>query len=533
MSGGAALRAAWEAAQKPAGGLRAAFDASQPKPTGIHAEYASGNLAKRMARENANDADALDAESPSYTEQALGGIASLARDIPGAEAAQAGVRALTRGQSYTDALGDIRGAEDSAPSIETPKYLPNINARTINRIIGGTVAAAALPKVIGGRVISPAMQAATMGGLSGALQATPMSLKDRAIDTGVGAAVGGTVGKVADAGTNAVRSLVAPSLGKQFIARKAAMGAADAANYGAAEAEAAAAGGTSPAIQKALAEPDIAPYVKAVRESRTLSGSDDATVLREAYKMMSDRQGVLSRAMNVTDDVKNGTRLGNADIGAAKNALLTAAEAPTPLGRPIVETAQSPKPSLRDALKNFQDRQTAAYTRSAGTTEQQMARRALERHQTADALTPITGEPPEEIAPGVMPSLRQANQVHAEFMGQQDAQTAGSKAAKSVMAGKQPGDKNLGARSTEGFLSGIPGMSPEEADAALGGVLGRGQDAAHLSPNPFTLFGVAPAAAKTAKLTPLLQALEQQRGGAPIPVDLLRAFIAGEGHPTP
>ena len=47
----------------------------------------------------------------------LGGIASIAKDIPGAEAAQAGARSFFRGQPYAEALGDIRGAEESAPAL--------------------------------------------------------------------------------------------------------------------------------------------------------------------------------------------------------------------------------------------------------------------------------------------------------------------------------------------------------------------------------------------------------------------------------
>ncbi len=40
----------------------------------FHAEYASGRLAKRMAVENANARDQLEAETPGYGEQIAGGL---------------------------------------------------------------------------------------------------------------------------------------------------------------------------------------------------------------------------------------------------------------------------------------------------------------------------------------------------------------------------------------------------------------------------------------------------------------------------
>lgn len=115
---------------------------------------------------------------PTYAQQALGGIASLARDIPGAEAAQAGVRALVRRQPYREALSDIRGAEDSAPGV----------VRNANRFIGGGIASAVLP---GGA----AAKGAQYGALTGALSSDPNSgVESRAIGAGAGAVTGALAG---------------------------------------------------------------------------------------------------------------------------------------------------------------------------------------------------------------------------------------------------------------------------------------------------------------------------------------------------
>lgn len=129
---------------------------------------------------NLPDHDAPEIE-PTYAQQALGGIASLVRDIPGAEAAQAGVRALVRRQPYREALSDIRGAEDSAPSV----------VRNGNRLLGGGIAAAVLP---GG----PALKGAQYGALTGALSSDPNSgLESRGIQAGTGAVAGALVGRYA------------------------------------------------------------------------------------------------------------------------------------------------------------------------------------------------------------------------------------------------------------------------------------------------------------------------------------------------
>jgi hypothetical protein len=135
----------------------------------------------------------------------LGTLGALGRDIPGVEAAQAGVRSVGRtlankvglpveAENYQQALANIHGLEDAAPKAAT---IPA-------RLAGGTVAAMALP---GG----PAMQGARYGILSGLLNSDPNSdLKNRIDQAGVQGTVGAIAGKAADLGGTAIRAKFAP-----------------------------------------------------------------------------------------------------------------------------------------------------------------------------------------------------------------------------------------------------------------------------------------------------------------------------------
>jgi hypothetical protein len=445
--GTAAFDRLWEdGSQKKAGDALDALWDGAPKHD-FHAEFKSGKLAKRMARENANDADAADAATPSYGAQVAGGLASLAKDIPGAEAVQAGARALVRGQSYRDALNDIRGAENDAPTA----------VRRLNRVAGATVAAAAMPSTL-----APARAAAAYGAAQGALQANPNAgLKDRATDAAIGGVVGGAVGKLGDAVTNALRAKFAPSLAKNMLQRRAAMRSADTFNYDKAASEGWVNGGTSADVQNALNHPTVAPFAERIRTSPEWQGADDATVLREAYKLLSDRQSALGKGLATTDDIANGTRLNAEEVTAAKKVMQNAAD-------------------------------------------------------------------------GIMPSFRAANEAHATAMGEQEALRRGSLLARVLARGTQVGEKGLTRTSPEAFRASVPRMTTEEAKAALEGLLSRTGDYVRggaLTVNPIKGFGIPQVAAKTARITPFLQMLEERTGGAPLKVQSLRALIAGEGHP--
>lgn len=136
-------------------------------------------------------------------------IANVSRDIPGAEAAQAGVRALVRGQSYREALQDIRGGTDElSPAIAIP-----------SRFAGTALAAAAMPG------LTAARQAMAFGALSGATEANPdIGVGERAARTAGGAVLGGLTAKGAEVVGTLGRAFAKPRLtgrsGIEFGARK-------------------------------------------------------------------------------------------------------------------------------------------------------------------------------------------------------------------------------------------------------------------------------------------------------------------------
>lgn len=300
------------------------------------------DLAKRNAAmphpEDMEDPD------PTYAQQALGGIASMARDIPGLEAAQAGARALVRGQSYTDSLADIRSAEDAAP-----KWV-----RRGNRLAGASVAAAATGKLPGATTI--ARQGAIYGGLSGALKADPVSGQNRFGSAVLDATIGAIIPKVLQGAGTAVRTALAPSLGKTALTRTAEMEAADAVNYGAAarEGNISATQALPPDVQTMMNEPDIAPFIKEVRSSRTMQGANPAAIIRKAYELMTERQQLLKRQSITSGDYKAGSELEAADLAAAKRRVLNASDNIMPSLRPAVY-AHAAREGERDAFNAAAD----------------------------------------------------------------------------------------------------------------------------------------------------------------------------------
>lgn len=136
---------------------------------------------------------------PGIGTKTLGALAALDRDIPGAEAAQAGIRSVIRGQSYEQARNDIRGAEDAAPLAAT---LPA-------RLLGGGLSAAA-----GGRALGLGAKGAGVlyGGLAGLGDSAPMSKDDRVGNTIAGAAIGGLAGAAGQKAAGIGRRVMAPVL---------------------------------------------------------------------------------------------------------------------------------------------------------------------------------------------------------------------------------------------------------------------------------------------------------------------------------
>jgi hypothetical protein len=313
----------------------------------LHAEYKSGALAKRMqaanARDQANLADEQ-ASTPSVPAQVLqraaGAVLSDVQAIPGAERAEA---ALGAAGSHIPGLTPAGGPLDYAQSLAALRgqtaEIPAA-ARVAGQLATGGLAAAALPAGVF-TAISPAASGAIAGGLQGALSADQESMPQRVWETAKDAALGGLVGKALDLGATAVRAKMAPSLGENALARKAALQQASGTAYGQAAIEGQnAVMNQDPALQKlsdALDNPMVKPYADAVRSSAEFADADAPTVAQKAYQLMSERQRTLgARALSDPTNFKAGTSLDLGDIQAAKSALLDGTDAVMPSFRQAI-----------------------------------------------------------------------------------------------------------------------------------------------------------------------------------------------------
>ncbi len=273
---------------------------------------APANMAKIRERQNANERDMAEAETPSYGTQVLGGIAALAHGIPGAEALQATIRSKVRGQSYREAYQDIHGAAEDNPG------------STVASIAGSGPLAAVLPG-------SPALAGAAVGAAGQALDANPdQSLLERAGKTAIGAAVGGALGKGADMAVTWARSIRAPQAATDIIKRIADRKKEATALYDKAIAEGV---GKTPttAVKKFLNQPDIAEIVQGLQSLRPFQKTQptDPKMLDGIYKVLSDREKTILKGLAQTEPGKpNLGRFAGEDIAMAKEGLLTALETP-------------------------------------------------------------------------------------------------------------------------------------------------------------------------------------------------------------
>lgn len=280
------------------------------------------------------DFEALKSAPGSFLPWLAGGVApaaalalTAAQGVPGMESLEAAAGSL--GSKFTKhpmTFGESRDVlrERSA------ELLPS-EIRTTAKIMGSGLA---LPLVAG---LTPLKAGAAIGGADQALSADDMSMGTRLARTAAGAAAGGAAGKVVETGVLAARAGLSPNPGASALARQDAMGVADNAAYGAAEREAAAAGGSHPAIANALNQPTVAPFAKAVRQTEQFANADDATILAETYKLMSETQRRLGRTMVNSEDYRAGSSLQKAELVIAKKNLLDAADNIMPGFRKAVE----------------------------------------------------------------------------------------------------------------------------------------------------------------------------------------------------
>lgn len=199
------------------------------------------------------------------------------------------------------------------------------------------------------RVAARGVNAGVTGGLFGASAADVRGAGlPEGATSGAGAGVAvdaglGLLGTVGRAGQTVRRVAFARPLDEAAFAMNDAMRAADAALYGATNAEARALG-TTPEIRAVLESQTVKPFADRIRASETFSGLNDAEVLLEAYKGMSAAQRRAGKSIEGTADFLHDIELRNADIGKAKRRMLDAVSIPD-------EAGNIPLPSALPAIR--------------------------------------------------------------------------------------------------------------------------------------------------------------------------------------
>lgn len=311
-------------------------------------------------------------------------------------------RAATQGATF--GFGDELGLTDRAKenAFKTAHPVADFIAKLGGGAVAPIAAMVAAPEALAGAG-GAALIGGTAGLLSGAGEADG-SLADRAKGAAVGGllgAAGGTGAHYLAKGAGAVGSAIADAVRPERAVARAAQGLIDptvAANL--AKVNAIAPGGASIAAAGVPAEGTgtsrFLPMLRGVGRNPEAGADAEASFLSQQNALKSSRDALGAKMDAVTGRVPV-----TADVRAAIDEvgeILSASKRPAlklevaPEVPPAMETAQSPAPSLRDALANFRDRATAAYTRNSGTVEQRMARQALERHGAESVLSPpITG----------------------------------------------------------------------------------------------------------------------------------------------
>lgn len=448
-------------------------------PNQIHRDFQSGALQKRNARANANDQDELAAE-PGYVDRFATNLLNTGQGIPGVEAIEAGAGSLgsklTKSpQSYGQALATLRQNTNQLPALQ----------KVGEKVAGSMALLPFLPA-------SPIRAGAAVGAADAGLGADPdQSLLERGGKAALGGAVGGAAGKVAETAITGIGSMIGSSSASNLLAKQAARAKSAADMYGAALAEGQGKAAT-PAIQAFLAEPDIAETVRGLQTLRQYRdvAPESPEMLHAIYKDLSDQASGIKRGLASPTPARANTRqAAGVDVGMAKSDLLDALRAPGPSVQ-RVETAQSAAPSLRDAIDAFQQRSGEAARRVEGTLLQQnrspfvgqrvelsptqlATRNALERHGAENVVSPsLSGAPPTELGPSVMPSYANAVQDYANRSAEIDALRRGQDLAKGLTSKGLSSGKSLDRTTPEAFQQWAAGASQPEIEAASEGLLG-------------------------------------------------------------
>lgn len=463
----------------------------------------------------------------------LSHMTNVGRGLAGGRAVIAGSEAMFNNLSgKPDTFAAARDRQDAdTDRIGGPASL-------VEHLIGGIPAAMMLP----GGAAKTAWQAVKLGAKAGAglgaadaaLSADDLSLEDRAVNTAKGGAAGALAGgalgagaRVFDKGSELVglakRIKSAKPFGEVAHEIDDNITAATRANYGQAEAEGVAAGGSSPELTKALEHPLIKPYADIVRESHGGKNASDAQVAQQAYKLISRQRGGFKRQMAEKYDAKIDMQAEDLKEAASILKAATARKGVATTVIPAPETAQSPAPDIRTALREHQARPGIAAARREGTVAQQKAREGLERHGAENIVSPsLRGAPTEQVieteTPGVMPSFPKAVSEKARMEGEREAFNTIGDATPRLARGAPVSSKKVLKQSSEAIKRLVGKMSPEEAQKGLAALYGRSKPEIKIkAPNASStsfLGNLVQPATRLNRLSPVENMLNKQAGNA-------------------
>ncbi len=122
----------------------------------------------------------------------------------------------------------------------------------------------------------------------------------------------------------------------------------------------------------------------------------------------------------------------------------------------------------------------------------------------------------------LMPSFRPAVAAHADLAGQNEAMQQAADATGRIARGAQTPGRKLATQSPEAFGRSLQAMSPEDAQAALGGILGRTQQRIGLNP--------IKALRQANRISPFVdKATAVANGGMPSITDVIRSLGVTSG----
>lgn len=276
-------------------------------------------------------------------------IANVSRDIPGAEAAQAAVRSAVLGQTYREALQDIRGATEALPAaVQLP-----------TRLAGGTLAALAMPGQTAAR------QAMAYGAAAGLTEASPDIGVGERVARGAGQALlGGGLAKAGEVATTVARATRAPSRASQMLGQARARDVA------------------AEPLYKQFRELGPLPETDELKEIMKLP------VIRRAIATVKSESPTLQKLQNTDARILDAVykRIGKKafasktgfETGEARTALLDAIDnASGGMYRPAVETFRQGSAELTAIQRGSRALQRAA-SPSGGTTQQAAMRESPE-----------------------------------------------------------------------------------------------------------------------------------------------------------